>query len=832
MAATEFRPVWSCALAAAIACLVGCVSEADLGGGEIPKNLPDTHLNCDHPSTLEAGFIICAFWEGKDADGAIRGYQLKLSTNSDDGISVHDTLTIDPATGDTLNPWTFTTATDSVIIVSADLPGFSEDSHLDPVNQRSYQAHTLFVRAVDQDGGIDPTPAQVSFTATTLLPRIYIDQPIYLSDYQDAQSVPPTITFGYTGRDKDTETKVPTHIRYLLKTTWLDGHYVRTEYEFNQVMDDLVSFEDSAWSDWQAYPAQVENRKVVFSQLPISDTDQELIIYMFAIQARDTADAVSIERNYSRNVHNFYISNMMRPVIEIQELHLGRQSSSGVNGNCSHEIAPSQELFFNWLATAEHYANDIAAYRYGWDVQDPDDPDDPNWAMEPGVTSQHLRTGVMSFASDTHTLTIQAWDGSGQLSRYVWHLSVVPVPDFAARRQLLLVDDVQDKDSHGWPGVGGAALDKDPLRDFFWNTTLGGTGGVQGWAQEADIIDTEEQDFTFRDLSKYRMVLWSSRYAQQNFIWDNFRPFSNTRPYNWLYCYQQLVGDVFMVGERVMSEFINASINWILPWVFNSDESTINLLDMPYVQYYLGFGSYTQLDGSVINKGRECFAYKAMGLSVLDHTTPKYRPYFPDGPTGIGNAGRSANCVGVKAAVIDPDFRANHLPDNYLIPDTMYVDSAIDWMDEDPDYRNQLRPWYLGGSDEMYDINITERPTHWQPQTCAGEPCVEPMIRMYSRYDWVDDLNAAIGNEEWPLPYMSGGMISSACGRYAIDASTRRSLTSGAVMGFLSHKMQDTKPSRIADVVWGFDPYRFENEQMQLLLQWILKDNFGLIMNP
>ncbi|MFH1842510.1 MAG: hypothetical protein ABIF77_04835, partial [bacterium] len=348
-------------LAICIAYLAGCVAETDLGGVAIPNSLPDTYLSCDHPSTLEAGFLIRAQWEGFDTDGVV-----------------------------------------------------------------------------------DPTPAQISFTATTLLPRIHIDRPAYLSDYQDAKAVPPTITFGYTGHDADAANKSPTHIRYLLKTTWLDDHYVRTEYEFNHVMDELVSFEDYAWSDWEVYPESAADRAVVFSHLPARDQQGDMIIYMFAIQARDTADAKSIERNYSRSVHNFYISNLMRPVIEIQESHLGHQSASGQNGNCSHEIAPSQELFFNWIGTAEHYANDIIGYRYGWDVQDPND---------------------------------------------------------TARRQLLLVDDVADKLSHGWRAIDGEPLDVDHLRDFFWNSTLDGPGGVLGWSPEVDVIDAEEDDFTFRDIS-------------------------------------------------------------------------------------------------------------------------------------------------------------------------------------------------------------------------------------------------------------------------------------------------------------------------------------------
>ena len=64
------------------------------------------------------------------------------------------TLTIDPATGDTLNPWRTTTSTDSTFIVSADIPGLPQDAGVPLRDQRFYQSHTLFIRAVDDDDAV------------------------------------------------------------------------------------------------------------------------------------------------------------------------------------------------------------------------------------------------------------------------------------------------------------------------------------------------------------------------------------------------------------------------------------------------------------------------------------------------------------------------------------------------------------------------------------------------------------------------------------------------------------------------------------------------------
>jgi hypothetical protein len=43
------------------------------------------------------------------------------------------------------------------------------------------------------------------------------------------------------------------------------------------------------------------------------------------------------------------------------------------------------------------------------------------------------------------------------------------------------------------------------------------------------------------------------------------------------------------------------------------------------------------------------------------------------------------------------------------------------------------------------------RPTPWQEQQCEEGPCVEPMFRVYSRLDWVQDLRRAESDTEWVL---------------------------------------------------------------------------------
>ena len=810
----------------------GC-SDSELGGAEIPNALPDTYITAETPAPLEASFIMQFHWDGYDPDGAIRGFQWKLSDNGPDGISVHDTLTIDPATGDTINPWHSTVDNDTTLIVTADINGYPPDEELDPYFQRAFQMHTMFVRAIDAEGGIDPSPAFVSFTSTTILPRISVNEPERLANYLDAQAAPTGMVFGYTGNDADFETGIPARIRYLLKPAWLEDHYVRTKYEFDSVMDELVTFADSAWSDWVPFAEDPDDRYVRFQPLPSHDPQGRQILYLFAIQAQDTAGAVSIDRTYARTVHNVFISPGFTPLLTVRERYLGQRLATGMNSRTTSDIAQGQPVEFEWYATAEDYAGVISAYRYGWDLSDPNDPDDPNWAVQPGNSALHRRSPSLSFATGTHTLTVQAWDEAQQMTRFTWILDIAPVPEPWQRRPLLLVDDVHDSASQTWPDAGGRPLDNDYYRDMFWMNVLTGAGGVSNFSISEDVVDTEDQLLSYRKAVNYNTLLWTARFVLDNYIYGNFRPSgAGEQPYNWLQTYQENIGDVFLAGSRIMSQFIEEK-RWMLPWVFESLEETYTATSGWWTRtYYVGFGTETLANGSTILRGLQRYPAAAMGLAVLDHTSPKYHIYSIESSDGLASGARDPACVGLKALILDHDFRATHMPEGASFPDTVYTESLIDWRDLDPEYRDQLDNWRWG-DDEFYDRNISPRNNLWQLQQCGDQPCVEPMFRAYTRYDWVDDLHKAAGDSIWPLSELgSWGGVLEACGTYAIDIYNPRTDITGATVGFVSHKLEGAGSEGRGDVVWGFDPYRFDHTHIREAIHWVLGEHFGLMMNP
>ncbi|MBT3317702.1 hypothetical protein HN388_06930, partial [bacterium] len=346
-------------LLSVMAMIYGCSPSDQLGGAELNNALPDTRITGTPPVLRETDFIVSFSWTGLDPDGEIVGYHWKIANNGIDGLGVLDTLTLDPATGDTLNPWFYTEATDTTFIVLARELGFEGDSWLPENEQRFYEHHSLFIRAEDNDGGLDPTPAHVTFTATTLAPSITLTSPSTWAGQEYSVSSPTTVSLQWTGVDPDFELGVPIRVRYLNKRAIdPDGNYVTTSYGFYQNVDFLVDFNDSLWSDWVRYGDDPEDRIYTKSDIQITDDEGERISYLFALQAQDTAGAVSQDRIYNRTVYNFKVSEGQSPSLNVRERYLGDRDYSGVNGVARFDIAKNQPLEFSWYASAEHYGGE------------------------------------------------------------------------------------------------------------------------------------------------------------------------------------------------------------------------------------------------------------------------------------------------------------------------------------------------------------------------------------------------------------------------------------------------------------------------------------------
>jgi hypothetical protein len=143
---TSFRRLAAGALAVVLVSLTlsamlvlgGCRKQEEVF---IDTNLaPDTHLTSAPATEEQANYRIHLFWDGTDPDGYVVGYYFAW----DDTIA---------------SSWEYTGKTDSLFKAKIDTAGET-------------RRHTFYVRAVDNEGKLDATPARIRFDAWTALPVV------------------------------------------------------------------------------------------------------------------------------------------------------------------------------------------------------------------------------------------------------------------------------------------------------------------------------------------------------------------------------------------------------------------------------------------------------------------------------------------------------------------------------------------------------------------------------------------------------------------------------------------------------------------------------------
>ncbi len=821
----------------ALLAVASCSVNTELGGTAIPNSRPDTRITGQPPALLEAGFIVQFHWTGSDPDGRVKGFQWKISDNGVDGISPQDTMTVDPLTGAILNPWFYTESNDSLFYVladQADFPGdINPDNPADPFNDyaRSFRTHTLWIRAVDDDDAVDPSPAQMSFTSTTLVPTA---RGVYPSLSNAVKPVPTTVTFEYEGEDPDFDLKVPSKVRFLWRPAIAeDGTEIITRNRYNTYFDEMIHFDDPNWTAWIPYRSLKAERRIKFpNQAPGG-------IHLFAVQVQDTAGAVSVGRAYQQQVLNVEISQPGRfsPSVRVQEQFLGEAVLS-----TSTEIAAGQPLNFSWSSSAATYNGTVVSMRHGWDLLDIDDPNDPGWAVPPGLSEQNRFADPKDFQEGDHNFFLRVVDDSGSVKIFVWNLQVIPNIARDLQYPLLVLDQVIDEQTNQWGGQGGSpAYDKEEFRNGFWRF-LEGDGGVTGFNWEEDRLDHIEQ-VDYADLVWYKAVLVYARNHVNQTMFSDFRAQNGNDQYVWLSPYQERGGNLFLVGSRSMQSFLETETNYMVPIIFDSGgEENYTLAGNSYI---VGFGTKELPDGTEVDRGPLQYPYLTAGIASLDWNVPTGE-YIYGRPT-LGSDDRKVNCAGLKAVVLDPAFRDHYGIGSSAIADTIGTNPEIDWRDIAIVGADSLNNGFPFTGDEFVDNNISSRPTPVILQECPdaseapGGLCIEPMFRGLARFDWLRERKWAAGDDAWPSSLYTDVRLTSLCGPVNLSlknyvdedgqvTSLGSSRANGLTYGFASYKTVADKPGGQPDIFWGFDPYRFDHDESRKAIRWVL-DFFGLPIN-
>jgi hypothetical protein len=669
------------AIAAAIAfsislvLLFGCSEDVYIGQMK-PNECPVIRLTNGPIAGDTVQYRVQFYWLGYDPDGSVDFYEVVLVTG--------DPIGFDPADTTGLDKWTRTLSADTLLTVRAD----QFDTTV-TINLSKYglfdRTHTFFVRAVD-NRGMRSEAAYRSFTAFTLAPGMLITSPRNPSP-GSSQFLANRITFVWQGKDpidspwnyQDVES-----VRYFCKR-YLD-------FTIDDLNKEPERFEDW-WVPWIARDAPGD------SGISTVIGDEEFLEigrdYIFAVQGKDEAGAVTSIFSLLNNVRHFHVLEPTGPLLEIHEPILGSASFIGLNYRTPVFYVPAGfPLNFNWKALPGLYGGIVSTYRYGWDIGDIDDPSE--WDVSP--SPYHISAPTMRYYSGVHTLFVEAVDDYGARTIGQVEISVITA---TMERDLLWVDDFYSIDFI----PTDYSMPTEKQHDEFW---LDVCSQAKMFDEDLDVYDTTAiTSFPsvpdVQRIMRYRNIVWTFTSDEEVCAWNGlieFIPESETRANpNLLLFFLSAGGHLWTSGKSDRGGGLAA----VFP----------HAMAMPA---NLRCEIYGPSLGCADTSGTTCFAYRDYCVSALDKVQAEFR-------TDV-DLDRDMDKDALHSAYKDPSnpLTLSHpgLPEEldlwYMVTrDKMFFDPAVRGF------------WYV----EIYN------PAYWMSYAkIETQSCFNPMYRMRSRYGY------------------------------------------------------------------------------------------------
>ena len=394
----------------------GCSEKG--GGTRYPNTPPDTHISAGPSEVLPNHYRVSVFWFGTDVDGDVDHYDISVLK----GVRRGEPIELDSLY------WHSTRANDSTFVVAADSCCYGDPGADDPHYAVSYWG--ILVRAVDNEQGVDETPASVFFVASNELPRVDILAPPHMQPSQTLCTLP---YFEWVGTDPDGDRNalqykylaVPSTMR---RDLWGNG---LPPYEYEGAGEGNAAPEIGRWSFWvPADCTYVED--IDLSEYREGSEGADSIGFYVAV--KDEGEAflpVELYRTYNQggNMRTFTVRTQdcaLPAVIESDKLGIVRTYVCTGRPADPPVIFSGTALYMSFYAEERRQLGQMAgAYRYyldepgspmsSWPAWTPVAPlrergAEPEWrvilpAAGPGLTpdvGQHLlRVELENLARDT-----------------------------------------------------------------------------------------------------------------------------------------------------------------------------------------------------------------------------------------------------------------------------------------------------------------------------------------------------------------------------------------------------------------------------------------------
>ncbi len=507
MLLSRIRLVVKLLLMATVLLCLACSKE---GTETPPPNHPPTVELTGGPveGDLDAGYRVHFEWTGADPEGDYIVFQY-LMTNDE----VTGPLILDENIYDLLEElgyeWTLHYRNSIDLVVAADqAPDLDEpadsiyvyDDHL-----LFHARHTFFVRAIDLSQAVTPMPAHRSFTASTVSPWVSITDPADTGPVGGWDDFSSSVFFKWTGVDPDgvSRSGEPDSSRYTL--------FRESELPQDITSGLLIDFPDSNWTRWRAWEEidslnpLVGGKQTMLVSLPPQGEGEDGR-YLFFVQAMDEVGAVTSHFEDGKNLRRFRVLDSFAPTLRVHDDSFGQHLFHSASGVWDLTVYAGFQLRLEWSGTADHYGSMIYAYRYGWNLVDPEQEDSwSQWSGDHTSINEQLGVGEQSFH-------IQCVDAAGNITTALIRLHVLPI---SMDHDLAFIDDYDnvptEDPAFGWPEGSSAAWHNythdDADMEAWWNEVLADFAGYVPARDHFRVTYSQDRP-PMEFLANYRCAIW------------------------------------------------------------------------------------------------------------------------------------------------------------------------------------------------------------------------------------------------------------------------------------------------------------------------------------
>ncbi len=466
-------------------------------GSPIANRAPDTRIvvapidDAMHDHYVSPELVFNVQWFGSDPDGQVSGYYLQVDSG----------------------PWVWMTKTDSAMAFESSTPDANNPGRTLP------SAHTIRVKAMDDSGLEDPTPATRAFSATNYIPVIRE----FVADFRNDNTVGQGIAFSINWSDSNSS---GAYFRL-----WVDGVAV-TDW------DSRSSFQFCKTSESSILNA-VDSGAVKPVNIDLLQAGPRTL----TVKVMDWGGAVS--DSVTRRI---VVSDTLDPTVtNVASTYEGQDYYP--DGSVFYSDAATTHFVVS--ASAESYFGSVQAFR--------------NRLMPTGGTAEWSAWGVGEYdvqdlAPGAYRFETECRDWSGNISTVTGYDFEIFRPTFSddAPTRILIVDETRD-------GNGRAGSPDDAQADEVWREIFGydttALVSPEGWR-------ITELDYTNRTVDPNKYISAKDVFDKDLIVWhsDDKASFDlKVGAYNLrlLSEYLDAGGKLFLCGWDVLSNFNAADVDSI-----------------------------------------------------------------------------------------------------------------------------------------------------------------------------------------------------------------------------------------------------------------------------